>query len=154
MKKILKKIGITYLIIISLLSVILLTVDYKGAIASDDIQEDINSSVHIIKSEDINRSVVVLFREAGKTKYAQYDRLPMGELYHQECIGELKGDDTIVLSLGWHAYIVRISETDITVLSVDKWKGDWTRILIIFILISLIAILTVAVAAAVKHYRK
>ena len=154
MKKILKKIGITYLIIISLLSVILLTVDYKGAIAGDDIKEDINSSVHIIKSEDINRSVVVLFREAGKTKYAQYDRLPMGELYHQECTGELKGDDTIVLSLGWHAYIVRISETDITVLSVDKWKGDWTRILIIFILISLIAILTVVVAAAVKHYRK
>ena len=49
---------------------------------------------------------------------------------------------------------MKISETDITVLSVDKWKGDRTRILSMFILVSIIAILTVAAAAAVKHYRR
>lgn len=149
-----KKIGIAYLIIISLLAVIFLIADYKGAVTGDDIQENISSSAHIIRSEDISSSKVVLFRETGKIKYTQYDKLPAGDLYHQERTGELKGDDIIVLSSGWHAYIVRISETDITVLSVDKWKGDRTRILSMFILVSIIAILTVAAAAAVKHYRR
>ena len=56
-----KKIGIAYLIIISLLAVIFLIADYKGAVTGDDIQENISSSAHIIRSEDISSSKVVLF---------------------------------------------------------------------------------------------
>ena len=105
--------------------------------------------MRVIASEDINGSIVVLFREDGKTKYAQYDRLPVGDLYHRESTGNLEDDDTIVLSRGWHAYITRISETDIAVLSVDR-----TRILMMSILVTSVAVLTVLVAAAVKNHRK
>ena len=134
---------------------ILTAVGYRGAITGDDIRDDFRrSSVHVIASEDINDSMVVLFREDGKTKYARYDRLPVGDIYHRESTETFEDDDTIVLSRGWHAYITRVSATDITVLSVDKWKGDRTRILMMFILVAIVAVLTVLAAAAVKNYRK
>ena len=155
MTKISKRILTAYLLVIILSAVILTAVGYRGAVTVDDIWDDLRrSSVNVIRSENINDSIVVLFREDGKTKYAQYDRLPVGDLYHRESAGTLNDDDTIVLSRGWHAYITRISETDITVLSVDKWKGDRTRILMIFILVTIVAVLTVLAATAVKKHRK
>ena len=155
MTKISKRILTAYLLIIVSAAVLLTAVGYKGAVTGDDIRDDFRrSSVHVIASEDINDSMVVLFREDGKTKYARYDRLPVGDIYHRESAGVLEDDDTIVLSRGWHAYITRISETDITVLSVDKWKGDRTRILMIFILVTIVAVLTVLADAAVKKHRK
>ena len=155
MTKISKRILTAYLLVIVLSAVILTAVGYRGAVMGDDIRDDLRrSSVRVIASEDINGSVVVLFREDGKTKYAQYDRLPVGDLYHRESIGTLEDDDTIVLSRGWHAYITRVSETDMTVLSVDRWKGDRTRILMMCILVTIVAVLTVLVAAAVKNHRK
>ena len=121
MTKISKRILTACLLVIVLSAVILMAVGYRVAVTGDDIQDDLRrSSVRVITSEDINGSIVVLFREDGKTKYAQYDRLPVGDLYHRESAGTLNDDDTIVLSRGWHAYITRIRETDITVLSVDK----------------------------------
>ena len=134
---------------------ILTAVGYRGAVTGDDIRDDLRrSNVNVIRSENINDSMVVLFREDGKTKYVQYDGLPVGDLYHRESTGVREDDDTIVLSRGWHAYITRISATDITVLSVDKWKGDRTRILRMFILVTIVAVLTVLAAYAVKKYRK
>ena len=155
MTKISKRILTVYLLVIVLSAVILTAVGYRGAVTGDDIQDDLRrSSARVIASEDINDSMVVLFREDGKTKYAQYDRLPVGNFYHRESAGVMEDDDNIVLSRGWHAYITRVSETDIAVLSVDKWKGDRTRILMMFILVTIVAVLTVLVAAAVKNHRK
>lgn len=155
MAKISKRILTVYLLVIVLSAVILTAVGYRGAVTGADIQDDLRrSSARVIASEDINDSMVVLFREDGKTKYAQYDRLPVGKLYHRESAGTLNDDDTIVLSRGWHAYITRVSETDIAVLSVDKWKGDRTRILMMFILVTIVAVLTVLAAATVKNHRK
>lgn len=155
MAKISKRILTVYLLVIVLSAVILTAVGYRVAVTGDDIQDDLRrSSVRVITSEDINGSIVVLFREDGKTKYAQYDRLPVGDLYHRESAGTLNDDDTIVLSRGWHAYITRIRETDITVLSVDKYKGDRMRILMMFILVTIVAVMTVLAAAAVKKHRK
>ena len=155
MAKISKRILTAYLLVIVLSAVILTVVGYRGAVTGDDIWDDLRrSNVNVIRSENINDSMVVLFREDGKTKYVQYDGLPVGDLYHRESTGVLEDDDTIVLSRGWHAYITRISATDITVLSVDKWKGDRTRILRMFILVTIVAVLTVLAAYAVKKYRK
>lgn len=155
MAKISKRILTVYLLVIVLSAVILTAVGYRVTVTGDDIQDDLRrSSVRVITSEDINGSIVVLFREDGKTKYAQYDRLPVGDLYHRESAGTLNDDDTIVLSRGWHAYITRIRETDITVLSVDKYKGDRMRILMMFILVTIVAVMTVLAAAAVKKHRK
>ena len=155
MTKISKRILTAYLLVIVLSAVILTAVGYRGAVTGDDIRDDLRrSSAHVIASEDINGSMVVLFREDGKTKYAQYDRLPVRDLYQRESTGNLEDDDTIVLSRGWHAYITRISETDIAVLSVDRWKGDRTRILMMSILVTSVAVLNVLVAAAVKNHRR
>lgn len=155
MTKISKRILTVYLLVIVLSAGILTAAGYRGAVTGDDIRDGLRrSSVHVIASEDINDSMVILFREDGKTKYAQYDRLPVGDLYHRESTRVLEDDDTIVLSRGWHAYITRISETDIAVLSVDRWKGDRTRILMMFMLVTIVAVLTVLAAAAAKKYRK
>ncbi len=155
MKKILKVVLISYLVLSALFAVVLIATGYSGAASESDIKKTLGSSdIHVIKSVDINNSRVVLFQENEKNEYVQYDRLPAGGSYKLESNEVLDGDDNIVLANGWHAYIVKISKTDITVLSIDKWKGNVTRIVMMFALIFVIAILTVLAAAAVKRCRE
>ena len=84
-------------------------------------------NVKVTQYKTINHSIVILTIEKNASQYAVYDKLPIKNIYHKVAAAEFHGEDSFVLSNGWHAYVMKVDKNGFSVLNIDRWKGQWIR---------------------------
>lgn len=139
--------------VVMLTAFIIVVVEYQNSIRKSQFHEDLKSlgnDVKILKTEEINKSIIAIVNADDIIKYVIYDQFPCSQSYTKNLMAALDQSDERPLTNGWHVYLVKISEDNICVQNVERWKGSWSERAISF----LIGALGVIVVIVIMRFSK
>lgn len=153
----LRRAVIIFVCIILLIAIVLAARAYLNGKTKGQIKEDLKEvgagkNAEIMRFDKINHSIVAMIKDGDTIQCAIYDKLPFVSLYNRVSMMAInEGNNPVVLTNGWDIYILGISENDLAVENVQRWKGTWTERLIGFFISVLSAIIVIVIIACVKR---